>query len=168
MEKRHGIHYGNFQTVDALNLLWHSDVINWHRVRSALAQVMACCLISPSHYLDQCWLKILSIHPCAASKKMCKICWEKLSFEITFIKIFMYALWDQWVNLSRQVSSSVSCQNTVIDYIIINCYTVSTQFCVVWAGSSVSGGSMEYVYPYSSELHYWHWGNHMIAPVPVM
>ena len=31
-----------------------SDVIWWHRSGSALAQVMACCLMAPNHYLNQC------------------------------------------------------------------------------------------------------------------
>ena len=39
-----------------LNSLWPSDAIWWHRSGSTLAQVMACCLTAPSHYLNQCWL----------------------------------------------------------------------------------------------------------------
>ena len=39
-----------------INSLWPSDTIWWHRSRSTLAQVMACCLTPPSHYLNQCWL----------------------------------------------------------------------------------------------------------------
>ena len=39
-----------------VNSLWHSDTIWQHRSRSTLAQVMACCLTAPSHYLNQCWL----------------------------------------------------------------------------------------------------------------
>ena len=35
--------------------LWPSDAIWEHRTRSTLAQVMACCLTAPSHYLSQCW-----------------------------------------------------------------------------------------------------------------
>ena len=38
------------------NPLWPSDAIWQHRFRSALAQVMACCLIAPSHCLNECWL----------------------------------------------------------------------------------------------------------------
>ena len=34
----------------------HSDAILRHRSGSTLAQVMACCLTAPSHYLNQCWL----------------------------------------------------------------------------------------------------------------
>ena len=36
--------------------LWPSDTIWWHRSKSALAKIMACCLVEPSHYLSQCWL----------------------------------------------------------------------------------------------------------------
>ena len=41
-----------------LNSLWPSDAIWRHRSGSTLAQVMACCLKAPSHYLNQCWLII--------------------------------------------------------------------------------------------------------------
>ena len=41
-----------------VNSLWPGDAI-WRRgTRSTLAQVMACCLATPSHYLNQCWLII--------------------------------------------------------------------------------------------------------------
>ena len=36
--------------------LWPSDAIWGQRSGSTLAQVMACCLMAPSHYLNQCWL----------------------------------------------------------------------------------------------------------------
>ena len=35
------------------NSLWPSDSIWWHSSGSTLAQVMACCLTAPSHYLSQ-------------------------------------------------------------------------------------------------------------------
>ena len=41
-----------------INSLWTSGAIWWHRFGSTLAQVMACCLMAPSHYLNQCWLII--------------------------------------------------------------------------------------------------------------
>ena len=44
-----------------LNSLWPSDAIWWHRSGSTLAQVMACCLTAPSHYLNQCWLIISKV-----------------------------------------------------------------------------------------------------------
>ena len=39
-----------------LNSLWPCDVIWRKGSRSTMAQVMACCLTAPSHYLNQCWL----------------------------------------------------------------------------------------------------------------
>ena len=44
-----------------LNSLWSSDVIWRQGSRSTLAQVMACCLTAPSHYLNQCWLMISEV-----------------------------------------------------------------------------------------------------------
>ena len=37
----------------SVNSFWPCDAIWWHRSRSTLAQVMACCLMAPSHYLNQ-------------------------------------------------------------------------------------------------------------------
>ena len=36
--------------------------IRRHRSGPTLAQVMACCLTGPSHYLNRCWLPINNIH----------------------------------------------------------------------------------------------------------
>ena len=41
--------------------LWPSDTIWRQRSGSILAQVMACCLTAPSHYLNQCWLIISEV-----------------------------------------------------------------------------------------------------------
>ena len=43
-----------FYGVISLNSLWPSDAIWQQRSGSTLAQVMACCLMAPSHYLTQC------------------------------------------------------------------------------------------------------------------
>ena len=43
------------------NSLRPSDAIWRHRSGSTLAQVMACCLTAPSHYLNQCWLIISKV-----------------------------------------------------------------------------------------------------------
>ena len=43
------------------NSLRPSDAIWRWRSRSTLAQVMACCLTAPSHYLNQCWLMISEV-----------------------------------------------------------------------------------------------------------
>ena len=44
-----------------INSLWSSDAIWWQRSGSTVAQVMACCLTAPSHYLNQCWLIISEV-----------------------------------------------------------------------------------------------------------
>ena len=45
-----------------INSLWPGDTI-WRRgTRSTLAQVMACCLTAPSHYLNQFWLIISEVN----------------------------------------------------------------------------------------------------------
>ena len=44
-----------------INSLWPSDAIRWHRSESTMAQVMACCLTAPSHYLNQCWLLLIEV-----------------------------------------------------------------------------------------------------------
>ena len=44
-----------------VNSLGPSDAIGRQRSGLTLAQVMACCLTAPSHYLHQCWLIISKI-----------------------------------------------------------------------------------------------------------
>ena len=44
-----------------INSLLPSDTIWWHRFRSPLALLMACCLKPLSHCLNQCWLIISEI-----------------------------------------------------------------------------------------------------------
>ena len=44
-----------------INPLWPSGAIWRHGSGSTLAQVMACCLTAPSHYLNQCWLIISDV-----------------------------------------------------------------------------------------------------------
>ena len=47
-----------WQDTRLLNTLWPCGAIWRHRTGWTLAQVMACCLAAPSHYLTQCWLLI--------------------------------------------------------------------------------------------------------------
>ena len=44
-----------------VNSLWPSDAIRRQGPESTLAQVMACCLTAPGHYLNQCWLIIIKV-----------------------------------------------------------------------------------------------------------
>ena len=41
-----------------INSLWPSNAIWRHRFGSILAQIMACCLVAPSHCVNQSWLVI--------------------------------------------------------------------------------------------------------------
>ena len=43
------------------NSLWPSDAIRRQGTESTLAQVMACCLTAPSHYLNQCLLIVSKV-----------------------------------------------------------------------------------------------------------
>ena len=43
------------------NSLWPCDAIWHHRSWSTLVQVIACCLMAPSHYLNQCGLIISEV-----------------------------------------------------------------------------------------------------------
>ena len=73
-----------------LNSLWPSDVIWRQGSRSILAQVMACCLTAPSHYLNQCWLIICKVQWHSSEGNFAKDAsgtnhWNKLK-KITYIK----------------------------------------------------------------------------------
>ena len=48
-------------SLHVFNSLGPSDAMWWQRSGSTLAQVMACCLTPPSHYLNQCWLIISKV-----------------------------------------------------------------------------------------------------------
>ena len=45
-----------------INPLWSGDTIWRHRSGSTSAQVVPCCMVVPSHYLNQCWLIIIKVY----------------------------------------------------------------------------------------------------------
>ena len=50
--------------VTSFNSLWPGDAMWWlYRSCSTLVQVMVCCLMAPSHYLNQLWLPIMWHQP---------------------------------------------------------------------------------------------------------
>ena len=51
-------HSADAALLSCINSLWSNDDIWWYKSRSILAQVMACCMTAPSHFLNQCWLII--------------------------------------------------------------------------------------------------------------
>ena len=58
------IYIANYCVLSIVNIvisLWPNDTIWRHRFLSILAQIMACCLTAPSHYLNQCWFIISNL-----------------------------------------------------------------------------------------------------------
>ena len=52
--------------LSCINSLWPRDAIWRQGSRSTLVQVMACCLMAPSQYLNQCWLIITKVQWCSS------------------------------------------------------------------------------------------------------
>ena len=56
-----------------VNSLWPSDTIWRQRSWSTLAQVTACCLTTPRHYLNQCWLVISKVELHSSKGKFTRV-----------------------------------------------------------------------------------------------
>ena len=80
-------------------VLNHCDTILWHNSQSTLAQVMACCLTAPSHYLNQCWLIISEVLWYFIGNVHDIYLWYE--FENCWLKITAASPRDQWVNSLR-------------------------------------------------------------------
>ena len=87
------------ESTNSFNSLWHSDAIWHYRSGSTMAQVKACCLKAPSHYLNLCWLEIIGTHPSAISHNTCKICCWILSFKIKFLNTLLSTLGNELMAL---------------------------------------------------------------------
>ena len=93
--------------LNEVNSLWPSDIIWQHVSKSTMALVMACCLMAPSHYLNQCWLLICEamLHLLesnfTASAQVPSNEFEKYAFKISAI-----SLWGQlwWVTSYNYIS----------------------------------------------------------------
>ena len=83
------------------NSMWPSTAIWRHRPQLTLAQLMACCLAAPSHYLNQCWLIISDIRLRAISQEIPEPSIAKISLKITSkkSKISLKSPWGQWVKV---------------------------------------------------------------------
>ena len=92
------------------NSLWPSDAKWRQRSGSTLAQVMACCLMATSHYLNQCWLIISKVqwHPSGSnfSHQSLRLARKYLS------KILFKSPRGQWVNLITSSMTSSTLTNT--------------------------------------------------------
>ena len=89
---------------EAISSLWPSDAIWRQRTWSTLVQVMACCLMAPSHYLNQCWLIISEVPWHIPEGNFRGKCWRH---------ILKLCLW----NPSQSVKSGLY-------YIVKECYAV--------------------------------------------
>ena len=87
----------------SFNSLWPSDANWWQRFGSTLAQVMACCLAAPSHYLNQCWFIISEVQRHGTWKKFRERCPNHQSLKWTWntnhsSKSLLKSPRGQWVN----------------------------------------------------------------------
>ena len=87
--------------------LWHCDTIWWHKSGWTLTQAMACCLMVPSHCLNQYWLFINGVQSLLrpVSQEVLKISICKRSLKNT-LKIIFTSLRDHWVNSSSVIDIS--------------------------------------------------------------
>ena len=73
-----------------VNSLGPSDVIWRQGSGSTLAQVMTCCLMAPSHYLNQCWLIISKVLWHSSEGNFIRDAsapFTKVSLKITFLEL---------------------------------------------------------------------------------
>ena len=130
------------------NSLWSNDAIWHHRTWSVLVQVMACCLLATSHYLNQYWLIISDIRwhssediiigKCEDTNQQSKI--RKGSFEITsrssryqWVKNNSMATWPYWII----ISSLFQYKDTILSgvHLIMERRPRCNQFCSTISGS---------------------------------
>ena len=82
--------------------LWPGDAIWQYRSGLTLAQVMDCCLMAPSHDMNQSWLLVCGfcwgIHLRDFSQCMPKLLFCMMSFNSILWKLLPYPM-GQWVNM---------------------------------------------------------------------
>ena len=73
------------------NSLRPSDTMQRDSSESTMAQVMACCLTAPSHYLNQCWLLISDflwqVHPRVIFGRVPKLLFCKMSLKTILLRL---------------------------------------------------------------------------------
>ena len=78
--------------------MWPIDAPIQHIIGSTLAQVMACCLTAPSHYLNQNWLIINEVHWHVTYGNCPQTI---LNIKITYLKILLLLPGTNGLNTSR-------------------------------------------------------------------
>ena len=94
-----------FKLLWTLKFTWTHWGMWWHRSWSKLVHVPACCLMGPSHYLNQCWLTInkVLVHSFQGNVYL-NTCTQDINplvvFEIYAFEITATPARVQWVNSS--------------------------------------------------------------------
>ena len=76
---------GNIQVTHNINSFWPGDAI-FHWSGSTLAEVMACCLTAPGHYLNKCWFTIKGVLWHSPESNFTRSA-HKLCLKITLLKL---------------------------------------------------------------------------------
>ena len=94
MKQGHSLKY-------SVNSLWSIDATRWQRYGSTLTYVIACCLMAPSHYLNQCWIISVScgIHLRTVSQKQLMNLIQNMCSKIVLFKNTTTFPRNQWVNI---------------------------------------------------------------------
>ena len=94
-----------------INSLWPSDTIWWHRTGSTLVQAMTCCMMAPSHYLNQCWLIISKVQWHSSEGSFTRdtpAINHSSKLENYINKVSFISPRGQWVNSSNSLSQNLS------------------------------------------------------------
>ena len=111
------------------NSLWPGDTIWRHRSGSTLAQVMACCLMAPSHYLNQCWLitcETLWHSPEGNFTGNAQGIFPWYEFENYFSKITATSPWGQWVKIAMDQPGDTELRKKELNHCSIFTFSMSS------------------------------------------
>ena len=189
----HGNHRRQRQEMFAGNYFIRYQLWCWDMFGNTvypMKYALLCCVLCLSHQICTvvlCFVFIPSyIHCCAVlcvylikyALLCCALCLSHQICAVVLCFVFIpsnmhccvvlcvypikYALLCCALCLSHQICTVVLC----FVFIPSNMHCCGV-LCVVMLMLSVISGFMRCIYPYSSGLLHWYWGNHMIAPVPV-
>ena len=119
--------------------LTHCGLVTPYISGSTLAQVMACCLTAPSHYLNHCWHFIKGVlwHQPELEWNFTRST-PKLSQKIFgdyMFKINGTSSRDQWVPMYHHLSSSKAIAESNVRYVMMGNLGI---FCHVWGPATCS------------------------------
>ena len=119
------------QVVDSL---WPGDAIWQHTAGSTLAQVMACCLMAPSHYLNQCWLVITKIQ----WRQFHKPSITKIGLKMTFMQLNLPGASELILSLMFIIVLFIFCLSKHLIGVALEHYCVV--WCELWQSRGVDCG----------------------------